>query len=147
MFNKERRQYILERLQRDGRIVAVELSAELGLSEDTIRRDLRRMVAEGLLQRVHGGALPRSPATANYASRQPQAPTAKRRIAQTAAGLVQDGQIIIKCNPEIQHGHVVDFGKNFYICFYCGWTGAYRHRNLCQAGDQHLDEKDGELDG
>jgi DeoR/GlpR family transcriptional regulator of sugar metabolism len=95
MFNTERRQYILERLHQAGRVVASELSAELGLSEDTIRRDLRDMAAEGLIQRVHGGALPRSPAGANYASRQQQAPAAKSRIAQAAASLVQNGQIII----------------------------------------------------
>ena len=39
--------------------------------------------------------MPRSPASANYASRQHQAPAAKRRIAQVAAGLIQDGQIVI----------------------------------------------------
>lgn len=33
----------------------------LGVSEDTIRRDLREMAAEGLLLRVHGGAMPLSP--------------------------------------------------------------------------------------
>jgi DeoR/GlpR family transcriptional regulator of sugar metabolism len=95
MFNAERRQFILERLRRNGRIVAKELSAELGVSEDTIRRDLRDMATEGLIQRVHGGALLRSPATASYTARQQQAPSAKHNIAQAAARLVQNGQVII----------------------------------------------------
>ena len=47
-------------LRRDGQVVAKDLAAELELSEDTIRRDLRELAADGLLQRVHGGALPAS---------------------------------------------------------------------------------------
>ena len=37
------------------------LAAELGLSEDSVRRDLRELAAAGLCQRVYGGALPASP--------------------------------------------------------------------------------------
>jgi DeoR/GlpR family transcriptional regulator of sugar metabolism len=64
MLTAERRQQILETLRRDGKVLAVELSAALNVSEDTIRRDLRELAEAGLLQRVHGGALPRSPASA-----------------------------------------------------------------------------------
>ena len=39
-------------------VLAKQLSEMFGLSEDTVRRDLRELDAEGLLQRVHGGALP-----------------------------------------------------------------------------------------
>ena len=42
---------------RDGKVVAARLVDELGVSEDTIRRDLRELAAQGLVQRVHGGAL------------------------------------------------------------------------------------------
>ena len=95
MFNAERRQFILERLRRDGRVIAKDLSIELGVSEDTIRRDLRDMSAEGLIQRVHGGALLRSPAIASYIARQQQSSSAEHHIAQAAARLVQNGQVII----------------------------------------------------
>jgi DeoR/GlpR family transcriptional regulator of sugar metabolism len=53
------------------------------------------MAAEGLIQRVHGGALPQSPAVASYTARQALASSAKRNIAQVAARLVQNGQVII----------------------------------------------------
>jgi len=53
MLLDERRQYILDQLRRDGRVIAKDISEELNLSEDTIRRDLRELAAEGLLQRVH----------------------------------------------------------------------------------------------
>ena len=94
MFNAERRQLILERLHREGRIVAAELSAELGVCEDTIRRDLRSLAEEGLVQRVHGGALFNSSTAASEAVQPQRAATAKQQIAQTAAGLAQHGQII-----------------------------------------------------
>ena len=58
MLTAERRQRILEQLRRDGKVLATELSTALSCSEDTIRRDLRDLAEAGLLQRVHGGALP-----------------------------------------------------------------------------------------
>jgi DeoR/GlpR family transcriptional regulator of sugar metabolism len=95
MLTAERRQSILATLRRDGKVLASDLSVALGVSEDTIRRDLRELAEAGLLQRVHGGALPRSPAAASFAARQSQAPAAKQAIAQAAAQLVRDGQVII----------------------------------------------------
>src|SRR5437667_142418 len=85
MLTAERRQQILETLRRDGKVLAAELSVALNVSEDTIRRDLRELAEAGLLQRVHGGALPRSPASASFAVRQGQAPGAKQAIARAAA--------------------------------------------------------------
>jgi DeoR/GlpR family transcriptional regulator of sugar metabolism len=70
MLTTHRKNLILERLRQDGQVIAKTFGAELGLSEDTIRRDLRELAAEGLLQRVHGGALPASPAVANFAARE-----------------------------------------------------------------------------
>jgi DeoR/GlpR family transcriptional regulator of sugar metabolism len=95
MLTAERRQHILATLQHDGKVLASELSAALGVSEDTIRRDLRELAEAGLLQRVHGGALLRSPAAASFAARQSQAPAAKQAIARAAAQLVHNGQVII----------------------------------------------------
>ena len=66
MLTSQRKNLILERLKRDGQIIAKSLSAELELSEDTIRRDLRELASEGLLQRVHGGALPASSAIVTH---------------------------------------------------------------------------------
>lgn len=94
MLTRERKAHILEVLRRDHRIVAKALSRELGLSEDTIRRDLRELAGEGLLQRVHGGALPSSPALRNLTGRWEVSPEAKDSIARVAARLVQPGQIV-----------------------------------------------------
>src|SRR5262245_18754308 len=92
MMTAHRKQLLIDRLRRDGRIIAKDLSVELALSEDTIRRDLRELAAEGLLQRVHGGALPASPTTANLAARRDMAMEEKRSLGRRAATLVSRGQ-------------------------------------------------------
>lgn len=95
MLMVERQQYILETLRQEGKVIASELSQALDVSEDTIRRDLRKLAETGLLQRVHGGALPRSPAVAKYTVRQNQASLAKAQIAQAAVQLIRPGQVVI----------------------------------------------------
>jgi DeoR/GlpR family transcriptional regulator of sugar metabolism len=91
----ERKDLLLERLRRDGKLVARDLAAELGLSEDSVRRDLRDLAAAGLCQRVYGGALPVSPALGTEASRSAIAPDSKRRVAARAAELVTPGSTVI----------------------------------------------------
>lgn len=95
MLTSQRKQYILDTLKRDGQVIAKQISQELGLSEDTIRRDLREMAQEGLLQRVHGGALPASPAIADFAKREEIFTEAKIAIGRTAAQLIKSGQVVI----------------------------------------------------
>lgn len=92
---QERRQLILDKLRKEGRVIAGDLSALYGVSEDTIRRDLRDLAAAGLLKRVHGGALPLVPDAAPYARREQHMSQAKIAVAQAAARLVQDGQVVI----------------------------------------------------
>ena len=95
MLTAERKDLLLARLAQDGRLVAKTMAAELRTSEDTIRRDLRELAAEGRLQRVHGGALPSSPAVANFAVRQTIGTDAKAAVARGAAALVQPRQTIV----------------------------------------------------
>ncbi len=95
MLTAERRRSIIQTLQRDGKVLASELSRELNVSEDTIRRDLRELAAAGVLQRVHGGALPHSPTTASFTVRQQQAPGAKAAIARAALSLIRPDSVII----------------------------------------------------
>lgn len=95
MLTSQRKRKILDTLILDGHVIAKKLSELYAVSEDTIRRDLREMAAEGLLQRVHGGALPASPAVAELSVRENLSSTAKERIASAAAQLVAPGQTII----------------------------------------------------
>lgn len=95
MIAQQRKNLILERLTLDGQIVAKTLAKELGLSEDTIRRDLRELARDGLLQRVHGGALPISSAIADFSVRQDIEAQSKIAIAKAAANLIEENQIVI----------------------------------------------------
>lgn len=95
MLTTQRKKAILDALGRDGQVLAAQLSAQFGVSEDTIRRDLRELAAEGLLQRVHGGALPASPAIAPFAQRETLDIAEKRRIARRAAQMISPGQVAI----------------------------------------------------
>jgi DeoR/GlpR family transcriptional regulator of sugar metabolism len=95
MLASQRKEYLLRILRETGQIVAKTVSQELGLSEDTIRRDLRELAAEKRLQRVHGGALPASPAVGDFAARQQLAPDGKVSIGRAAAKMVKPGQVVI----------------------------------------------------
>lgn len=94
MLTSERKGLILKLLRQEGRVIAKDVSRELGLSEDTIRRDLREMAGEGLLQRVHGGALPASPAVAEFGARERMGQSIKERLGRAAARLIQPGQVV-----------------------------------------------------
>ena len=95
MLAAQRKDLLLERLVQDGRIVAKDFAAELRVSEDSIRRDLRELAEAGLCQRVYGGALPMSPAVADYSTRKTVAVDSKTRVAATAAALVEPGSAVI----------------------------------------------------
>lgn len=95
MLAEERRNYLLTVLRRDGKIVAKEVAAELGLSEDSVRRDLRELAAQGLCQRVYGGALPASPALATYAGRKAVNAESKQLVAAKAIELIHPGSVVL----------------------------------------------------
>ena len=95
MLAAQRRDLLLSRLRSDGRVLAKELATETGLSEDTIRRDLRELAAAGLCSRVYGGALLAAPAEGDYAARTALEPASKRRVAARAAALVQPGATVL----------------------------------------------------
>ena len=95
MLPAQRRDVLLTRLSEDGRIVVKELAPRLGVTEDSLRRDLRELAAEGRCQRVYGGALPVSPATADYATRRDLAVDSKRNVAARAAALIRPGSTVI----------------------------------------------------
>lgn len=92
---QERQQRILEILRRDGRVVANELATSFGVSEDSIRRDLREMASEGLCRRIYGGALLPTPNFPPLTQRVLKADPVREGLAQYAAGLILPGQTIL----------------------------------------------------
>ncbi|MTD25372.1 DeoR/GlpR family DNA-binding transcription regulator [Erwinia sorbitola] len=95
MLSSQRKQQILAMLAREKQVLSRELSQHFSVSEDSIRRDLRELAAEGLLQRVHGGALPVSAAIAPFETRKSVQIESKRRVAEKAVGLIQEGQVVM----------------------------------------------------
>jgi DeoR/GlpR family transcriptional regulator of sugar metabolism len=91
----ERKELLLDRLRIDGRVIAKAIAVELDVSEDTVRRDLRELAGEGKLQRVHGGALPASPANSNFSVRSDLALEGKAAVASTAAKLILPNQTVV----------------------------------------------------
>lgn len=94
MLTTQRKKQILSLLNKNGQVIAKEVSQDMGVSEDTIRRDLRELARQGLLQRVHGGALSSSPAVTNFAGRELLTPDGKRAIGAKAAKMIQPGQLV-----------------------------------------------------
>lgn len=95
MLAAARKDALLDRLRRDGRLVVKDVAVELGLSEDSIRRDLRELDAAGLAVRVYGGALPASPAVADYSARREVARDSKARVAAAAVALIEPGSTVL----------------------------------------------------
>lgn len=97
LYGDQRKQHVLEALRRDGRIDAADIATELGVTGETIRKDLIHLERQGLLRRVHGGAVPIA-----YLSYEPSVDTRtgflteKARIAKAAlAHLPDQGSVLI----------------------------------------------------
>ena len=60
MLKKERQAFILHKVNLHNRVLCGDLSLEINVSEDTIRRDLQELADSGKLIKAHGGALSKS---------------------------------------------------------------------------------------
>lgn len=94
MWAQERRRLIIEKLRGQQGMAAEGLAEALGVSRETVRRDLLSLEAEGVLKRVHGGAVlanetqPEPPMSSRLQLHRPE----KEAIAQAVAGLLRPGQ-------------------------------------------------------
>ena len=95
MLKRERQAYILHQVNLHNRVESTSLSQEIRVSEDTIRRDLQELAAEGRLIKVHGGALSQSFDQFNYPSGKIYSSNEKNIIAQKAIGLIEDKMFIL----------------------------------------------------
>ncbi|MER5971840.1 DeoR/GlpR family DNA-binding transcription regulator [Streptomyces sp. NPDC002055] len=97
MFAAERRQLILEMVRANGAVSLRELARVVQTSEVTVRRDVRALEAEGLLDRRHGGAVLPGGLTreSGFPQKSHLATAEKTAIADLAAGLVEEGEAIV----------------------------------------------------
>jgi DeoR family fructose operon transcriptional repressor len=98
VFPHERQQAVAELARRQGRVEVVSLAEQLGVTPETVRRDLSELERLGVVRRVHGGAVPverfggdRAVGERAFSQRQE-----KERIARAAlAEVPEDGTIIL----------------------------------------------------
>jgi DeoR/GlpR family transcriptional regulator of sugar metabolism len=95
MLARERKTHLLAVLDRDGRVVAKAVAAALGVSDDSIRRDLRELAEIGACVRVYGGALPAGSIEPPVSARQDVSPASKERVARAALERIEDGDTVI----------------------------------------------------
>ncbi len=97
MLTIERRNTILEILNRDGRVVVSDLSAMFKVTEETIRRDLEKLEKEGLAKKTYGGAIliENSNVDLPYIVRKKENVTGKEYIAQVISSMIEDGDHIM----------------------------------------------------
>ena len=107
MLKEERHKLITERLSRDSHIYVTQLSEELGVSDDTLRRDLQELEQQGMLTKVHGGAIAKSGISLRFNERLNTQTVIKQRIAEKTVALFNDGDVIMidggTTNLEIAH--------------------------------------------
>jgi DeoR/GlpR family transcriptional regulator of sugar metabolism len=95
VFADERQARIAELVSVRGRARIGELAAQFGVTEPTIRKDLRVLQSRGLLKRTHGGALAPQPSVEReLAGRQETNLDAKEAIARACVRLIQDGDSV-----------------------------------------------------
>ena len=89
----ERRREILARLSSDGKVIVAELARDFGVTEETVRRDLEKLDAEGLASKIYGGAVSRKNAALDlpYNVRVAVNVEEKERISDIAADFIKDG--------------------------------------------------------
>lgn len=96
MFPHERRLKILELIRKNGTVSVAELCKTFSVSAMTIRRDLRRLEHESLVEQIYGGAA--MPGGTGYEppfpSRQTERVEQKAAIGRKAAELVNDGDTV-----------------------------------------------------
>lgn len=94
MLKEERLNYIISQINIHNKVLSAELSVQLGVSEDTVRRDLNELTESGLILKVHGGAISRS-FHSPFSEKEVYKKEAKKEIARRALGLIEDGMVIL----------------------------------------------------
>mgnify|MGYP006152472581 CR=1 FL=1 len=95
MLKRERQAIILHKINLHNKILSTELCKEMGVSEDTMRRDLQELSDQGKLIKVHGGALSHSFSQVNFMPSTVYSQANKAIIAKKAASLIKDGMFVL----------------------------------------------------
>ncbi len=94
MLKEERQALIMRQINLHNKVLSSDLSTQLNVSEDTIRRDLNELAENGSILKVHGGALSKS---FHYPFQQNEvyAKDAKKEIARKVIQLLRDNMLVL----------------------------------------------------
>jgi DeoR/GlpR family transcriptional regulator of sugar metabolism len=95
MLKMERHAFILHQVNLHNKVLSTDLSQQINVSDDTIRRDLQQLSDEGKIIKVHGGALSPSFHFGHHTSKDVYGYSQKRIIAQKAVSLIKDGMFVL----------------------------------------------------
>lgn len=93
MLKEERHRYIIDRINKDSRIYVTDLSEELKVSDDTLRRDLMELERLGLLAKVHGRTIAKSDISINFMERLHTSTRIKQEMAAKLIPLFKEGDV------------------------------------------------------
>lgn len=134
MLAAQRRSMILSELDREGSVRVSELVRVLGVSDMTIRRDLGALERDGLLEKVHGGAVLTATPSAvepSFAAKSDRQTAEKAAIAAYAATLIKPGSAIAISAGTTTHAlarHLVDV-PNLTVVTNSVWVADVLHRS------------------
>jgi DeoR/GlpR family transcriptional regulator of sugar metabolism len=94
MLKEERQSFIIKQLNLHNKVLSSDLSAQLNVSEDTVRRDLNELAESGKILKVYGGALSKS-FQYPFGQNEVYAKDSKKEIAKKAISLIQSGMVLL----------------------------------------------------
>lgn len=94
MLKKERHSYIIKQINLHNKVLSSDLSLQLKVSEDTVRRDLNELAEDGKILKVHGGALSKS-FHFPYEQKEIYAQDSKKEVARKALTLLSEGMTVL----------------------------------------------------
>ncbi len=172
---EERRESIIKAVQQQGKVRVADLSREFGISEVTIRNDLELLETQGLLNRVHGGAIMGNPfyGSMNLNERYNTNVEAKKAVAEKVAELVEDNDTIMMnagttltyvlhalqgkknisiVTNSIQNANEINTSPSFNVTLLGGqidsrYQFTYGHDTICQLENYHANKCILSLDG
>lgn len=95
MLKRERQDKILQIINEEHKIIASDLSKRLSVSEDTIRRDLKELDNQGLIKRVHSGALRIGPPIVDFSVRENISNEVKMKLGKKVIDILKEDMVIL----------------------------------------------------
>ncbi len=119
MLKKERQAFIIHQVNLHNKILSSDLSQQINVSEDTIRRDLNELSSLKKLIKVHGGAISKSFRN-SFQHKNIYSLGEKKMIGQKAASLIKDGMCVLTTGGTTILEMAKALPENLHATFFTG---------------------------